>query len=135
MLEGLGLGHNPRAALITRGLAEITRLGLAMNADPMTFAGLAGMGDLILTTTGSLSRNRALGLALARGETLGEYSARHRTVAEGAFTSRAAASLAVKLGVEMPVTEKVCQILFAGKTAMESMEELMERDLKSEQWR
>ena len=135
MLEGLGLGHNPRAALITRGLAEITRLGLAMNADPMTFAGLAGMGDLILTTTGSLSRNRALGLALARGETLDEYSARHRTVAEGAFTSRAAASLAVKLGVEMPVTEKVCQILFAGKTAMESMEELMERDLKSEQWR
>lgn len=135
MLEGLGLGHNPRAALITRGLAEITRLGLAMNADPMTFAGLAGMGDLILTTTGSLSRNRALGLALARGETLSEYSARHRTVAEGALTSRAAASLAVKLGVEMPVTEKVCQILFAGKTAMESMEELMERDLKSEQWR
>ena len=135
MLEGLGLGHNPRAALITRGLAEITRLGLAMKADPMTFAGLAGMGDLILTTTGSLSRNRALGLALAHGETLAEYSAKHRTVAEGAYTSRAAASLAVKLGVEMPVTEKVCQILFEGKTATESMEELMERDLKSEQWR
>ena len=135
MLEGLGLGHNPRAALITRGLAEITRLGLAMHADPMTFAGLAGMGDLILTTTGSLSRNRALGLALARGETLAEYSARHRTVAEGAYTSRAAAALARKVGVEMPVTEKVCQILFDGKTATESMEELMERDLKSEQWR
>ncbi|HEU4830537.1 MAG TPA: NAD(P)H-dependent glycerol-3-phosphate dehydrogenase [Gemmatimonadales bacterium] len=135
MLEGLGLGHNPRAALITRGLAEITRLGLAMKADPMTFAGLAGMGDLILTTTGSLSRNRALGLALARGETLDEHSARHRTVAEGAYTSRAAAALAVRLGVEMPVTENVCQILFEGKTVMESMEELMERDLKSEQWR
>ncbi len=135
MLEGLGLGHNPRAALITRGLAEIMRLGLAMKADAMTFAGLAGMGDLILTTTGSLSRNRALGLAVARGETLDQYNARHRTVAEGAYTSRAAAALAVKLGVEMPVTEKVCQILFAGKTATESMEELMERDLKSEQWR
>ena len=135
MLEGLGLGHNPRAALITRGLAEITRLGMAMHADPMTFAGLAGMGDLILTTTGSLSRNRALGLAIAKGETLPEYSARHRTVAEGAYTSRAASALAGKLGVEMPVTAKVCQILFDGKSAAESVAELMERDLKSEQWR
>lgn len=135
MLEGLGLGHNPRAALITRGLAEITRLGIAMRADPMTFAGLAGMGDLILTTTGSLSRNRALGLAIARGESLAEYTAHHRTVAEGAYTSRAAAALAQKHGIEMPVTEKVCRILFDGKSATESMEELMERDLKSEQWR
>jgi glycerol-3-phosphate dehydrogenase (NAD(P)+) len=135
MLEGLGLGHNPRAALITRGLAEITRLGIAMHADPMTFAGLAGMGDLILTTTGSLSRNRALGLAIARGESLADYTAHHRTVAEGAYTSRAAAALAQKHGIEMPVTEKVCRILFDGKSATESMEELMERDLKSEQWR
>ncbi|HQR18576.1 MAG TPA: NAD(P)H-dependent glycerol-3-phosphate dehydrogenase, partial [Gemmatimonadales bacterium] len=83
ILEGLGLGNNPRAALITRGLAEMTRLGLAMGAQPMTFAGLAGMGDLILTATGGLSRNRALGLALAKGERLAEYTATHRTVAEG----------------------------------------------------
>ena len=79
ILEGLGLGNNPRAALITRGLAEITRLGVAMGADPLTFAGLAGMGDLILTTTGALSRNRALGMALAQGQTLAEYTATHRT--------------------------------------------------------
>ncbi|HEU5049457.1 MAG TPA: NAD(P)H-dependent glycerol-3-phosphate dehydrogenase [Gemmatimonadales bacterium] len=135
MLEGLGLGHNPRAALITRGLAEITRLGVAMGADQVTFAGLAGMGDLILTTTGSLSRNRALGVAIAKGETLEAYTARHRTVAEGASTSRAAAALARRVGVEMPVTEKVCQILFEGKSAADSVEELMERDLKAEQWR
>ncbi|HEX6644938.1 MAG TPA: NAD(P)H-dependent glycerol-3-phosphate dehydrogenase [Gemmatimonadales bacterium] len=135
ILEGLGLGHNPRAALLTRGLAEITRLGIAMGADPMTFAGLAGMGDLILTATGSLSRNRALGIALAGGESLAEYTARHRTVAEGALTSRAAAALAVRQGVEMPVTEKVCGILFDGKSAAEAAAELMERDLKSEQWR
>ena len=86
ILEGLGLGHNPRAALITRGLAEITRLGVAMGADPLTFAGLAGMGDLVLTTTGSLSRNRQLGLAVARGETLEHHRTTHRTVAEGANT-------------------------------------------------
>ncbi|HLS47602.1 MAG TPA: NAD(P)H-dependent glycerol-3-phosphate dehydrogenase [Gemmatimonadales bacterium] len=135
MLEGLGLGQNPRAALITRGLAEITRLGVAMNADPMTFAGLAGMGDLILTATGSLSRNRALGVALAGGESLEAYSARHRTVAEGALTSRAAVALARRKGVEMPVTMEVSRILFEGKPARDSVAELMERDLKSEQWR
>lgn len=135
ILEGLGLGHNPRAALITRGLAEITRLGLAMGADPMTFAGLAGMGDLVLTTTGSLSRNRALGVALARGESLEAYSARHRTVAEGANTSRAALGLASREGVEMPIAAKVCEVLFEGKSAEETVAELMERDLKSEQWR
>lgn len=134
MLEGLGLGHNPRAALITRGLAEITRLGIAMGADPMTFAGLAGMGDLILTTTGNLSRNRALGVALGRGETLETYCARHRTVAEGANTSRAAAALAIRKGVEMPITAKVCEILFERKSARESVGELMERGLKSERW-
>ena len=135
MLEGLGLGHNPRAALITRGLAEITRLGIAMGADPPTFAGLAGMGDLILTTTGSLSRNRALGVALGQGESLEDYRARHRSVAEGANTSRAAAALARAKGVEMPITEKVCAILFEGKSARDSVGELMERDPKSEQWR
>ncbi len=135
MLEGLGLGHNPRAALITRGLAEITRLGQAMGADPLTFAGLAGMGDLILTATGSLSRNRALGIAIARGESLDAFRAAHRSVAEGANTSRAAAALADRAGVEMPITANVCAILFNGKPPRESVGELMERDLKAEQWR
>ena len=135
ILEGLGLGHNPRAALITRGLAEITRLGMAMGADPLTFAGLAGMGDLVLTTTGSLSRNRALGVALAQGETLERYNAAHRTVAEGANTSRAGAALGRRMGVELPIIQKVCEVLFSGKPAADAVPELMGRELKSEQWR
>lgn len=135
VLEGLGLGHNPRAALLTRGLAEISRLGVALGADPLTFAGLAGMGDLILTATGSLSRNRALGLALAQEESLESYRARHRTVAEGANTSRAATRLAARTGVEMPIAAEVCAILFEGKSARASVRDLMERDLKAEQWR
>lgn len=135
MLEGLGLGHNPRAALVTRGLAEITRLGLAMGASPLTFSGLAGMGDLLLTATGQLSRNRALGVALAQGESLESYRAAHRSVAEGANTSKAAAALASRMGVEMPITAKVCEILFDGKSPRDSVGELMERGLKAEQWR
>jgi glycerol-3-phosphate dehydrogenase (NAD(P)+) len=135
ILEGLGLGHNPRAAVITRGLAEITRLGMSMGADPLTFAGLAGMGDLVLTTTGSLSRNRALGVALAQGETLEHYRLAHRSVAEGANTSRAGAALGARMGVELPIIEKVCQVLFSGKSAREAVGELMGRELKSEQWR
>ena len=135
MLEGLGLGHNPRAALLTRGLAEITRLGHAVGADPLTFAGLAGMGDLVLTATGGLSRNRALGVALAQGTSLDEWRATHRTVAEGVNSSKAASALADRLGVELPITAKVCEILFQGKTPQESVPELMERELKSEQWR
>jgi glycerol-3-phosphate dehydrogenase (NAD(P)+) len=135
ILEGLGLGHNPRAALITRGLAEITRLGLAMGAEPLTFAGLAGMGDLVLTTTGSLSRNRALGVALAQGETLERYRATHRTVAEGANTSLAGAALGARHGVELPIIQKVCEVLFDGKAARDAVPELMERELKAEQWR
>ncbi|HET6577970.1 MAG TPA: NAD(P)H-dependent glycerol-3-phosphate dehydrogenase [Gemmatimonadales bacterium] len=135
ILEGLGLGHNPRAALITRGLAEITRLGQAMGADPITFAGLAGMGDLVLTTTGSLSRNRALGVALARGETLEQYRAAHRSVAEGVNTSRAGAALGARHGVELPIIEKVHDVLFTGKPARDAVPELMGRELKSEHWR
>lgn len=134
LLEGMGLGHNPRSALITRGLAEIARLGRAMGARPETFAGLAGMGDLILTTTGSLSRNRALGVALARGESLDQYRARHRTVAEGANTAVAAAALAIREGVEMPITQQVCSILDGRTTPVEAMTALLERDLKAEQW-
>jgi glycerol-3-phosphate dehydrogenase (NAD(P)+) len=135
MLEGLGLGNNPRAALITRGLAEITRLGVAMGADPMTFAGLAGMGDLILTTCGALSRNRSLGVALAQGESLEEYTRSHRSVAEGVNTARGAVELARRGGVEMPICDQVHQILFHDKAPRQAMEDLMERTLKSEQWR
>jgi glycerol-3-phosphate dehydrogenase (NAD(P)+) len=135
ILEGLGLGHNPRAALITRGLAEITRLGVAMGADPSTFAGLAGMGDLVLTTTGNLSRNRALGVALAQGQTLEEYRTAHRSVAEGANTSRAGAALGARMGVELPIIQKVCEVLFSGKPARDAVPELMGRELKAEQWR
>lgn len=133
-LEGLGLGHNPRAALLTRGLAEITRLGVALGAQPATFAGLAGMGDLILTATGALSRNRALGMALAHGESFDAWQARNRTVAEGANTSRAAARLAQRTGVEMPIADEVRAVLFEGKPARESVRDLMERELKAEQW-
>jgi glycerol-3-phosphate dehydrogenase (NAD(P)+) len=135
ILEGLGMGNNPRAALVTRGLAEMTRLGVAMGADPMTFAGLAGMGDLILTTTGALSRNRALGIALAQGQTLDAYTAAHRTVAEGVNTARAATRLAARHGVELPITEQVCAVLFEGKSAKQGVNDLMERTLKPELWR
>jgi glycerol-3-phosphate dehydrogenase (NAD(P)+) len=135
ILDGLGMGHNPRAALITRGLAEITRLGVALGANPLTFAGLAGMGDLILTATGDLSRNRSLGMALAQGQSFEEYRSRHRTVAEGANTSKAAAELGARTGVELPIIEKVGEVLFSGKPAREGIGELMARELKSEQWR
>ena len=133
--EGLGMGHNPRAALITRGLAEITRLGVAMGADPLTFAGLAGMGDLVLTTTGSLSRNRTLGVALAKGQSFEEYRAGHRSVAEGANTSLAGAALGRRVGIELPIIEQVCEVLFRGRAPREAITELMGRELKSEQWR
>ena len=135
ILEGLGLGNNPRAALITRGLAEITRLGVAMGADALTFAGLAGLGDLVLTTTGQLSRNRALGVALARGESLAAYTESHRTVAEGVGTARSAVALGQRVGVELPICEQVHGILFGGKTPSRAVEDLMERTLKMEQWR
>src|ERR671917_820767 len=135
ILEGLGMGHNPRAALITRGLAEITRLGVVLGANPLTFAGLAGMGDLILTATGDLSRNRALGVALAQGQSLAEFRARHRSVAEGANTSKAGAKLGARMGVELPIIEKVGEVLFSGKPARDGIAELMAREPKSEQWR
>lgn len=135
ILEGLGLGHNPRAALITRGLAEITRLGLAMGADPATFAGLAGMGDLVLTTTGSLSRNRTLGVELASGLSLEEHRRAHRSVAEGVNTARAGAALGARYGVELPIVHQVCEVLFSGKPPGEGIAELMGRELKPEQWR
>lgn len=134
VLEGLGLGHNPRAALITRGLAEITRLGLALGASSRTFAGLAGLGDLVLTTTGAQSRNRALGIALAQGQRLAEYTAAHRTVAEGVNTARAAVQLGLRTDVELPITAQVAALLFEGKQPGPAIAELMDRALKPEQW-
>jgi len=134
ILDGLGLGNNPRAALITRGLAEITRLGRAMGADPLTFAGLAGMGDLILTSTGALSRNRTLGIALAKGERYEDYAAAHRTVAEGATTARAALALAARHSVELPICAQVAAILFEGRPPRQAVGELMDRTPKAEQW-
>jgi glycerol-3-phosphate dehydrogenase (NAD(P)+) len=134
-LEGLGLGHNPRAALITRGLAEITRLGEAMGADPRTFAGLAGVGDLVLTTTGSLSRNRQLGEFIGKGGTLAKWVETHRTVAEGADTALSAVELGRRHGVELPICQQVHRILFEGKAPKAAIAELMERAQKMEVWR
>ncbi len=133
MCDGLGLGNNPRAALITRGLAEMTRLGVALGADPRTFSGLAGVGDLVLTTCGALSRNRALGVALAQGETLAAFTSSHRAVVEGVYTARVALRLAERAGVEMPIAHKVAQCLFEAKPPRQAIMELMERIPKPEQ--
>ena len=135
VLDGLDLGSNPRAALITRGLAESSRLGEELGADPHTFAGLAGMGDLILTATGALSRNRSLGLELAKGRALDEVLAERQTVAEGVNTARAAVELADLTGVELPIATQVEQLLFHGKAPHEAIRDLMGRQLKSERWR
>ena len=133
--DGLDLGNNPRAALITRGLAESSRLGEELGADPHTFAGLAGMGDLILTATGALSRNRSLGLELAKGRALDEVLAERQTVAEGVNTAQAAVELAHLTGVELPIATQVEQLLFHGKVPQEAIRDLMGRELKSERWR
>lgn len=130
--DGLGLGLNTRAALITRGLAEISRLGVKIGANPLTFAGLAGMGDLVLTCTGDLSRNRTVGLKLGRGKTLAEILAEMKMVAEGIKTSRAARELGRRHGVEMPITEQVYLLLYENKPAKQAVVELMSRELKTE---
>jgi glycerol-3-phosphate dehydrogenase (NAD(P)+) len=133
IVEGVGLGHNSRAALITRGLAEMTRLGVAAGATASTFAGLAGLGDLVLTCTGSLSRNRAVGEAIGRGATLAQALEGKQTVAEGVVTARSAGQLAAKYGVEMPIIEMVNRILFEGQTARAAVAEMMTRELRPEQ--
>jgi len=130
--DGLGLGLNARAALMTRGLREITRLGEAMGADPMTFLGLAGMGDLVLTCTGDLSRNRHVGLALARGETLEQIVAEMRGVAEGVRTTTAACALAALHRVEMPIASGVKRILDGELSPKEAVEMLTTRQLRAE---
>ena len=133
IVDGLGLGHNSRAALITRGLAEMTRLGVALGAKPATFAGLAGLGDLVLTCTGSLSRNRTVGVAVGRGATLAEALAGKESVAEGVTTTRSAHALAAREGVEMPIVATVHRILFDGYPARLAINELMTRELRAEQ--
>lgn len=130
--EGLELGFNARAALITRGLAEMTRLGIALGADPATFAGLAGVGDLVLTCTGQLSRNRALGVEIGRGKTLDEALAGRETVAEGVITTRSAKALAERVGVTMPIVDAAFAVLFDGQSARDAIVDLMNRDPRPE---
>jgi glycerol-3-phosphate dehydrogenase (NAD(P)+) len=133
IVEGVGLGYNSRAALITRGLHEMTRLGVALGADAATFAGLAGVGDLVLTCTGSLSRNRALGLEIGKGASLQEALAGKETVAEGVPTTASALELAAKHHVDMPIVQMVYRILFEGQVARDAVPVLMARELRSEQ--
>ncbi len=130
--DGLGLGNNARAALVTRGLAELARLGIALGADPLTFQGLAGVGDLVLTCTGDLSRNRTLGLRLGRGEKLADITASTPMVAEGVKTTRSARGLARREGVEMPITEEIYGVLYSSRNAMQALKALMSRSPKKE---
>jgi glycerol-3-phosphate dehydrogenase (NAD(P)+) len=133
IVEGVGLGHNSRAALITRGLHEMTRLGVALGAKAATFAGLAGVGDLVLTCTGALSRNRALGIEIGKGATLAAALQGKETVAEGVVTAISARTLAARHRVDMPIVEMANRILFEGQTARDAVPELMARELRSEQ--
>jgi glycerol-3-phosphate dehydrogenase (NAD(P)+) len=130
--DGLGFGHNARAALITRGLAEITRLGLALGGKAETFMGLAGVGDLILTCTGDLSRNRRVGLGLAGGKSLDAVLAELGHVAEGVYTARETDRLAREHGVDMPITRAVCRVLYENVPARAAVEELLAREPKAE---
>ena len=130
--EGLGLGFNARAALVTRGLAEMTRLGSALGAQQSTFAGLAGLGDLVLTCTGSLSRNRAVGVELGKGRKLDDVLRDKETVAEGVITAQSARELAAREGIEMPIVDTVNRVLFEGQPARSAIAALMTRELRAE---
>ena len=130
--DGLGYGTNTRAALITRGLAEISRLGVKMGADPLTFSGLGGLGDLVLTCTGDLSRNRTVGLKLGQGKSLKEILAEMNMVAEGVKTTRSAWNLARKQNVEMPILEQIYQVLYEDKPCSAAVSDLLGRDQKEE---
>jgi glycerol-3-phosphate dehydrogenase (NAD(P)+) len=132
VVDGLGLGYNTRAALITRGLAEMVRLGSAMGADPRTFYGLSGVGDLALTCTGPLSRNHTVGVRLGKGEKLETILCGMQAVAEGVRTSRAASGLALRHRVEMPIVREVNAVLFDGKSCSKAVSDLMERVAKPE---
>jgi glycerol-3-phosphate dehydrogenase (NAD(P)+) len=130
--DGLSLGQNARAALITRGLAEMTRLAVRMGADPLTLAGLPGLGDLVLTCAGDLSRNRAVGLQIAAGKRLQEITGATPMIAEGVRNTRSLYDLARRLEVEMPIVEQMYQVLYAGKNPAEAVQNLMDRSLKAE---
>ena len=130
--DGLGLGQNARAALVTRGLAEMTRLAVRLGADSMTLAGLPGLGDLILTCAGDLSRNRRVGLQIAGGKSLPEIIQSTRSVAEGVRNTRSLYVLAQRLAVEMPIVEQMYAVLYAGKKPAEAVRHLMQRSLKPE---
>ncbi len=130
--DGLGYGLNTRAALITRGLAEITRLGVKLGANPLTFSGLGGMGDLVLTCTGSLSRNRTVGLKLGEGRTLHQALAEMTMVAEGVKTTKSCFNLAANIGVEMPILEQTYQVLYQDKPCRQAVQDLFKRSLKEE---
>jgi glycerol-3-phosphate dehydrogenase (NAD(P)+) len=132
MAEGMGFGDNTKASLITRGLAETARLGVALGADPMTFAGLAGLGDLVATCTSPLSRNRTFGMKLGRGETLVEILAQKQQTAEGVKSCRSILDLARKHDVDMPITEHVVAVVHEGMTPTEMVRGLMSREAKSE---
>ncbi len=132
MADGLGFGHNARALLISRGLAEISRLGVRLGAHPQTFAGLAGMGDLVLTCTGDLSRNRTVGMRVGAGERIGDILSGMTMVAEGVRTSVSAVELSRRTGVPMPISEQVHAILHEGKDARAAVSELFSRALKRE---
>ncbi len=135
VLEGLGLGSNTNAALITRGLHEITRLGITLGGKPETFAGIAGMGDLVLTCTGALSRNRSVGVALGRGKRLVEILNEGKFVAEGVKTSKAAKELAERHGIEMPITSEMYRVLYENESPKGAIQRLMSRALKAESTR
>jgi glycerol-3-phosphate dehydrogenase (NAD(P)+) len=132
VVEGLGLGSNTNAALITRGLHEITRLAIALGGKPETFAGLAGMGDLVLTCTGALSRNRSVGVALGRGKKLADILDETKFVAEGVKTARSAKELAEKQGIEMPITTEMYRVLYESASPRDAIQRLMTRSLKAE---
>jgi glycerol-3-phosphate dehydrogenase (NAD(P)+) len=130
--KGLGLGNNTIAALITRGLAEISRLAVAMGGEPKTLAGLAGLGDLVLTCSGELSRNRQVGLELARGRTIEDITGSMAMVAEGVETCAAAVGLGAKFGVDLPIIQQMHAVIHHGKSPREALRDLMERTLKGE---
>lgn len=132
VVAGLGLGHNTVAALITRGLHEMTRLGVACGGDARTFSGLAGLGDLVLTCTGGLSRNRRTGIELAAGKSLDQIQAETSMVAEGIKNSRSLSRLAERHGIEIPITSQMMRVLYEGKEPRTALEELMTRERKSE---
>lgn len=130
--DGLELGDNTRAAIITRGLAEITRLGVAMGGHPATFSGLSGIGDLMLTCAGGLSRNRSVGLAIGSGRKLSDIAAEMNEVAEGVSTCKTAHELAARVGIEMPITHQIFLLLYEDKDPAEALNELLDRELRRE---